>query len=135
MSDVSKELVDGLAAFGTDFSRWPEDRTAAARRALLGEPEFRRAFDDARAFDAKLAGEREAMDLAVRGSEALARLSRRTLAQLEPDPLAGLRWERVAAALMVAALLGGATDLLLPRTESPDVVMLDPLEIDMAEIR
>jgi hypothetical protein len=135
MSDLSKELVEPLAAFGTDFSRWPEDRAAAARRALLGEPEFRRAWDDARVLDAKLAGERDAMDLAVRRSGALARLSRRTLAQLDPDPLAGLRWERIAAALMVAALLGGATDLLLPKADSPDVVMLDPLEVVTAELR
>jgi hypothetical protein len=135
MSDLSKELVGRLAAFGTDLSRWPEDGAAAARRALLGEPEFRRAWDDARVLDARLAGERDAIDLVVRRSGALARLSRRTLAQLDPDPLAGLRWERIAAALMVAVLLGGATDLLLPKADSPGVVMLDPLEVVTAELR
>ena len=47
-----------------------------------------------------------------------------------PAPLAGLAWQRIAAAMLVAAMLGGMLDLVLAAApgEAPDVVMLDPLE-------
>jgi hypothetical protein len=135
MSDAGKALFESLGAFGAELSRWPDERAAAARRALLEQPEFRRAWDDARVLDAKLAAERDLIDLAVTRSGAVARIGRRTLARLGPDPLAGFSWQRVAAAVFVAGLLGGATDLLLPEAASSDVVMLDPLEAETAEIR
>jgi hypothetical protein len=150
MSDHRNDpLVRTLATFGAEFSRWPDEHAAEARRALLTRPDFRRAWAAARAFDAALVEERDRIDEAIRASGAVARVGRRTLAHAAADPLArlrskrrvpdnpfaGLRWQRIAAAMLFAGLLGGATDLLLPEADSPDVVMLDPLEVDTAEIR
>jgi hypothetical protein len=147
--DRNDPLVKHLAVFGAEFSRWPEDVAAEAQRALLTMPDFRRAWASAGALDAALVEQRDGMDQAIRASGAVARVGRNTLAHAAADPLArlrskrriadnpfaGLRWQRIAAAMLFAGLLGGATDLLLPEADPPDVVMLDPLEIDAAEIR
>jgi hypothetical protein len=147
--DRNDPLVRNLATFGAEFSRWPGDDAAEARRALLTRPDFRRAWAAAGALDAALVEQRDRIDQAIRASGAVARVGRSALARAAADPLArlrskrrvadnpfaGLHWQRIAAAMLFAALLGGATDLLLPRTESPDVVMLDPLEVDTAETR
>ena len=147
--DLNDPLVRNLANFGAEFSRWPGDAAAEARRALLTRPDFRRAWAAAGALEAALVEQRDRIDQAIKASGALARVRRSVLARAAADPLArlrskrrggdnpfaGLRWQRIAAAMLFAALLGGATDLLLPEAASPDVVMLDPLEVDTAEIR
>ena len=146
--DRNDPLIRNLAMFGAEFSRWPGDNAAEARRALLTRPDFRRAWAAAGALEAALVEQRDGIDEAIRASGALARVRRSTLAHAAADPLArlrskrrvadpfaGLRWQRIAAAMLFAGLLGGATDLLLPEADPPEMVMLDPLEVDTAEIR
>jgi hypothetical protein len=147
--DRNDPLVRNVATFGAEFSRWPEEHAVEARRALLTRPDFRRAWAAAGELDAALAEERHRTDEAIRAAGALARVRRGTLAHAAADPLArlrskrrvadnpfaGLRWQRIAAGMIVAGLLGGATDLFLPEADAPDVVMLDPLEVETVEIR
>jgi hypothetical protein len=117
-----------LAAYGAEIARWPAERSAGAREALLREPCFRRAHEAERAFDAKLMAERDGLDATLAAGGAAERVKRRTLAAVRP-PLAGLDWRRIAAAMLVAAMLGGAMDLALvePAPDEAEIVMLDPL--------
>jgi hypothetical protein len=138
MTDLRHEdLVDSLAAYGADLSRWPAERVRDARRALLARPDFRHAVGEARLLDEALADAREELDGAINASRAPARLAGRVLARVSPDPISGLRWQRIAAAMLVAGMLGGAIDLLMPDppSDAPDLVMLDPLSADDAELR
>jgi hypothetical protein len=109
-----------IEAFGADLQRWPAALAAQARADLLSKPEVRRAFDLARDLDAKLAAERVALDEQISASGSMDRLRSRLLARTKGDPLAGFGWQRLAAAMLVAGVLGGAVDLLLPeRTREP----------------
>jgi hypothetical protein len=128
------ELEQRLATYGSDPSRWP-DHADEARAALLQEPEFRRAWERERDFDRKLAAHRDLLDAEIARSDAVARLGR--------DPLrrhlvAGMPWRRVAAVVLLAGMLGGALDLVLPETAADplDVAIVDPLAgFDGADIR
>jgi hypothetical protein len=124
----SEKFETLLAAYGADISRWPSERAAGAREALLRDPGFRRAWEAERPFDAKLTAHRDGLAAALAASGAAGRVKRRTLAAVRP-PLAGLDWRRIAAAMLVAAVLGGAMDIaLIEQTpEEAEVVMLDPL--------
>jgi hypothetical protein len=138
MTDLRHEdLVGTLDAYGADLSRWPAERVRDVRRALLARPDFRRAVDEARLLDKALANAREELDGVIDASHASARVERRVLARVLPDPLAGLRWQRIAAAMLVAGMLGGAIDLLMPdpAADAPDLVMLDPLSAEDTELR
>lgn len=138
MSDIRRDaMLEGLAAFGADLSRWPEERAQGARRALLGRPDFRRAWEVARDLDSALAEEGMRIDRCIVESGAMVRLSRRTLARISGNPLAGIRWERIAAAMLVAGMLGGAMDLIMPdrAADALDLALLDPLDADQAEVR
>jgi hypothetical protein len=132
MSEVGRHdaLFKNLGSFGSDFSRWPTERAAGAREALLGLPEFRRAYESERALDSAMAEIRDELDRSIRQSGALKRVRQRALMQVAPAPLAGLGWQRIAAAVLVAGMLGGALDLFLgaPQAgDTTDVATLDPL--------
>jgi hypothetical protein len=130
------QLAESLDAYGADFSRWPAERVQDARRALLARPDFRGAFDAARVLDRGIANGRDDLDRTVDDSGASARVVRRVLARVAPDPLAGLRWQRIAAAILVAGMLGGALDLVMPEPADPlDLVMLDPLSAEDTELQ
>jgi hypothetical protein len=119
-----------LGTFGSDFSRWPAERAAGAREALLAVPEFRRAYEAERTLDGALAEMREELDRSIRQSGALRRVRQRTLARVAAAPLAGLGWQRIAAAVLIAGMLGGALDLALgpPQAgDTTDIAALDPL--------
>ncbi len=124
-----QELFDALGAFGADLSRWPLPSASAARAALLADPVFRIAWEKERELDFALLGIRETLDKEAARSGAIGRVRRSLLAQLPTDPLAGLSWRKVAAAMLAAGMLGGAMDLFLPDAPAmtPDLVMLDPL--------
>jgi hypothetical protein len=117
-----------LAAYGADLGRWPADRAGAARRALLSQPDFRAAWDQERALDSALASARLDYDREIASSAAVERVRRGALSRLS-DPLAGLGWRRLAAAVLIAGLLGGATDFLIfdRPAEQSEATMLDPL--------
>ena len=47
-------------------------------------------------------------------------------------PLGGLDWRRLAAGVVLAGVLGGALDLMLPEPspEPSEIAILDPLDIE-----
>lgn len=124
---VRRSLDDLLSTYGSDLSRWPE-QDAEAKAELLRNPEFRRAWERERALDGVLTGHRGELEGEIARAGALARLRQR-LERRAAGPLAGVAWRRLAAAVVVAGLLGGALDLMLPErvAESLDVALVDPL--------
>ena len=125
------DLFRRLAVYGSDLSRWPGDATEA-KAALLGDQEFRRAFEDERIFDRDLAEHREMLDREIVGARTVAHL-KRSLARQAAGPLAGMDWRRVAAAVLIAGVLGGALDLMLADAgvDQTDIAILDPLDFDV----
>jgi len=122
------DLEQGLATYGSDFSRWPEG-AKHAREALLSEPEFRQAWQRERTFERTLAAERDAMDLEIERSGAALRLARLASKAGSQAVHLGIPWRRVAAGVLVAGLLGGALDLMLPQPASDpiELALVDPL--------
>jgi|SRR5882672_12152534 len=122
-----RELERRLSAYGSDLSRWPEG-AGEAREALLGRPEFRRAWEDERALDRRLAGERAELDAEIAGSGALTRLGQLAVPRSSAGFL-GIPWRRVAAGVLLAGMLGGAFNLMLPAppTDPLDMALVDPL--------
>jgi hypothetical protein len=134
----SDKFLESLAVYGSDFGKWPIERAGNARRALLRQPEFRRAWESERALDRRLGEWRESLDLAVAASGATRRIRERALARVASSPFAGLDWRRIAAAMLVAGLLGGALDFVVSRDAGAgqDVALLDPLyAIDPSELQ
>ncbi len=131
MSDtrLPNDLDRNLATYGSDLSRWP-DRSVEAKAALLGNPEFRRAFERERDFDRKLAEERDKLDGEIARSGAVARLKHEALKWHSANFLAGMPWRRVAAGVLLAGMLGGGLDLMLPEpiADPLDVSIVDPLD-------
>jgi hypothetical protein len=129
MTDAAPDarLFRFLRAYGADFSRWP-DKADDAKAALLKNPDFRRAWDGERRLDRRLSAGRQALDVELADLGAVARIGR-SLLRRTGGPLAGLPWRQVAAAVVVAGMLGGALDLVLePQPAEPaDVAMIDPL--------
>ena len=124
----SATLIARLRAYGSDLSRWP-DHEQAAREALVARPDVRRAWESERVLDRALAAHRDVMDQEIARSRAASGIRRRLLSHISADPLAGIAWRSVAAAMLVAGMLGGAIDLVLPEPlESTDMAMLDPLD-------
>ena len=124
----SATLIARLRAYGSDLSRWP-DHQQAAREALVARPDVRRAWESEGLLDQALAAHRDSMDQEIARSGAASRIRRRLLSRMSGDPLVGIAWRSVAAAMLVAGLLGGAIDLVLPEPfESTDMAMLDPLD-------
>lgn len=108
-----RALEAALSTYGADLARWPEaDHARMARRAALADPAFRRAFDTEKALDAMLAEAREATDRAIGAEGAAARIRSTTLARIRRDPLADLSWRRLAAAMVLSAMVGSSVDLL-----------------------
>jgi len=122
-----KDLARLLSAYGSELSRWPE-LAAEAKAALLKNPEFRRAWESERSLDQKLAMHRDALDDEMARSGGFARL-RKNLVRRSAGPISGLAWRRVAAGVLIAGMLGGALDLMLPErpAEPIDVALVDPL--------
>jgi hypothetical protein len=118
----NSELFDRLAAYGSDLPRWPAELQGSARAALLKAPDFRRRWEAERRVDAAIVAMRSSLDRELARSGAVARLHDRVLERKAAAPFAGLRWQRVAAAVLIAGMLGGLTDLLLPEraAQQPD---------------
>jgi len=110
-------LAQALGTYGTDFSRWPDAAAAAAaRRAVLADSGLRAAFDVEKALDALLDEARAATDRDVGG--AISRIREKALAPLRSDPLADLSWRRVAAALVLSAMVGSSTNFLFAESDT-----------------
>jgi hypothetical protein len=80
------------------------------------------------AFEKALTFERARLDREIAQAGSVARVRRKVLARRMADPLAGIAWGRVAAAMLVAVMLGGAVDLLLPAgdADTTEVAIFDP---------
>ena len=122
------ELDRRLATHGSDLSRWPDD-AAEAREALLGQPKFRRAWEKERELDRALAADRHSLDAEISRSGAIARLGRLSARHTSAGLLADVPWRRVAAGVILAGMLGGALDLMLPSPQPDPIEMalVDPL--------
>jgi hypothetical protein len=118
-------VLHALAAYGSDLSRWPDGRARPARAALLGDTAVRRAWDDERAFDRELASCRQALDGEIAASGAVERVRRRALSRL--PAAAHLPWREIAAAMLVAGMLGSAMDFMLAGARTVDPAAADPL--------
>ena len=124
MTDVTKigatdrtALAEALGAYGADFSRWPDaTMAAAARRAVLADSGLRAAFDAEKALDALLNDASAATDRELAGG--LSRIREKALAPLRADPLADLSWRRVAAALVLSAMVGSSTSFLFAESDA-----------------
>ncbi len=83
-------------------------------------------MDDAR-LDALLAGARGEIDAEIAASGAPSRIRTAALAEAA-TPFARLPWRRIAAATLVAALLGGAADFaFFSPGDTTDLAMNEPL--------
>jgi len=127
-NDHRAALDSSLAAFGAELGRWPAARAASARERLLRDRDFRRDWEAERALDRLLAGHRDEIEATIRADKGAERLRRATLARL-PATAVRLRWRELAAAMLVAAMLGAAADLLLdrPGPDAAEVAGLDAL--------
>ncbi len=81
-------------------------------------------------FPLGLEGYRADLDAEIRRSGSLERVRRNVLLRRSGNFLAGISWQRIAAAVLVAGMLGGAVGLVLPQpqpTDTFDVAAVDPL--------
>lgn len=131
MADMQRrgDPLGSLAAFGSNLSRWPAPAAAAARRALLEEPRFRQAWEEERALDGAIERLRDELDAEIGAGGALERLRDGMLAHLRDQPTAGLPWRRIAAGMVLAAVLGGAVDHVLADDPArwSELALVDPL--------
>ena len=131
MSDTKGplQLSADLVAFGADFSKWPPELASGARAALLCDPDFRRAWEKERKLDRAIASARGEIDDAVGRSGAVGRVRQATLARFPHSRLGRIGLARIAAAMLVAAVLGGVMDLILTgqEGETADVAVVDPV--------
>lgn len=84
--------------------------------------------------DRLLAERRDQLDSEIARSGAPDRVRDSVLARTSTDTLIGLPWQRIAAAVLVAGMLGVAVDLLLPeRPADPvDVAIVDIYDMDQS---
>jgi hypothetical protein len=78
-------------------------------------------------FDRLVNSHRDSLDAEIVRSGALKRVRDNVLARHSSDPLAGLHWQRIAAAVLIAGMLGGAVDLLMPDRSA------EPVDVAIAE--
>ena len=76
-----------------------------------------------------IATAREEFDGTISRSGAVRRVRQATLARLPHSPLGRIGLGRIAAAMLVAGILGGAMDLILAgqEGETADVAVVDPV--------
>jgi hypothetical protein len=85
----------------------------------------------ARDLDQEIVAHRDRLDREIANGGSLVRL-KRELAQHATTPLATFDWRRLAAAVALAGMLGGALDLMLPEpiADQPEIAILDPLDLE-----
>jgi hypothetical protein len=86
------------------------------------------------ALEQALGFERARLDREIAQAGSVARVRGRVLARRLSDPLGGIAWGRVAAAMLVAVMLGGAVDLLVlgGDAETTELAIFDPSLEDIA---
>jgi hypothetical protein len=123
----SGRLRNLLAAYGSELERWPDaESTAQARRRLMSDRSLRAEWEAERRLDGAIAGLRVELDEEIGRDHALERLRASVMARL-PRPLEGINWRSLAAAMVLAAFLGGTVQALRPPAHAePGPVLLDP---------
>ena len=122
------DLFRSLSAFGSDLAKWPAAQAAAARPALLGDAEFRRVWEAERDLDRLLHAQGMEDDERIAATGALDRVKAGALQRLPMRASLPMSWRRIAAAMVMAGVLGGAMDVyLIERQDLADIVALDPL--------
>jgi hypothetical protein len=126
------DLVAAVDAYGSDLAQWPDGFLAnKAREVILADRDFRAYFDGARALAGGLAASREALDRDIRASGAIERVTAATMARRPVRRHS--RWMAAAAAVVIAAGIGGVIDARFMAgagQQTIDVVVLDPLVLD-----
>jgi hypothetical protein len=128
----SEEAVSRLlATYGTALERWPDaDQAADARRRLMSDRAFRSQWEGERDLDRALAGLRAELDGEIAHGAAMERVTAGIIGGVAARlrPLDGIRWRSLAAAMVLAAILGGAFQTLRPPAHAEPLgpVVLDP---------
>jgi hypothetical protein len=127
MGRGSDTLLDLLASYGSELERWPDaERAAAARRRLISDHAFRTEWESERRLDGAIAGLRAELDEEIAVDRAKERLRASVMARL-PRRLEVINWRSLAAAMVLAAFLGGTVQALRPPAHAEPVpVLLDP---------
>ena len=123
-----EKLRELLAAYGAEFSRWPFAAAGREARAmLLRDPSFRRAWEAERRLDHLITAARTEVDGELDAAGAAQRTKRRVIAATAPRAVR-LPWAPIAAAVVIAALIGGTVDtVFLPNPAAPEIVLVDNL--------
>jgi hypothetical protein len=144
--DDDSELVNGPVGLRDAVDRWGPDlgdwsdisMVRHAREALLSDRAFRGYRDGAQAMERQLATAAGALDERIAAAGSMDRITRKVMARAVSRPAHwGRRVAAVAAVMVVASLLGGASEWL--RTDNGSggrmvVVQLDPLVFGPAEV-
>jgi hypothetical protein len=129
-SDRRAEFVAAIDRHGADLSRWPDRGLAnRVREAVLADRDLRAHLDGTDTFRRSLVLVREALDQDIRASGAVERVSAAVLASLPARPRRS-SWVALAAAIVLAAGIGGAVDggvVAGASQQGVNVVVLDPL--------
>jgi hypothetical protein len=134
MTDLSnrhRNLVAAVDRFGPDLSRWPDALLARrAREAALADRDFRTYLDGASNLGRALDDARAALDADIERSGAAIRIAAAVAARRPASPPRP-RWYAIAAAMVLAAGLGGLLDAGIVGTKAGSatqtVVAVDPL--------
>jgi hypothetical protein len=109
-----------------------------AREALLSDRAFRSYRDGAQAMERQLQAASAALDERIVATGSMDRIAKKVMARAVSRPVHwGRRVAAVAAVMVVASLLGGASEWLRPDHDPSGrmvVVQLDPLVFGPAEV-
>jgi hypothetical protein len=129
-NDRRAEFIAAIDANGADLSRWPDGALATrVRKAVLADRALRAHLDAAALLERRLADARDRLDADIRASGALDRVGAAVLAR-RPQQAPRSGWMAIAAAIVIAAGIGGVVDGGVAADASQqgvEVVVLDPL--------
>lgn len=130
-------VAEAIDRHGADFSRWPDPMLAnQARAAVLADRELRAYRDAAVALERGLQAARGAFDADILTSGAVGRVAAAVSRGMVPWRPIHIHWLPVAAALVIAAGLGGIFDMTVvaPASQTRSAtVNVDPLVFATAE--
>jgi hypothetical protein len=123
------ELFAAIDAHGGDLARWPDRQLAnRVREAALAHRALRAYLDGASHLDQAMRAARDGLDRDIAAGGAADRIARAVRARRAAKRR--LRWMAAAAAIIVAAGIGGLVDsgiVAASTQQNVEVVVLDPL--------
>jgi hypothetical protein len=133
MNVERQTLLDAIDRFGADLAAWPDAELARAARMAAADGEIGAALQVARDLDGALERARADVDAEVAAAGSAETVKAWVLEATGQVPRRRLRWAAIAAALVLAAALGGLYELSLPQRQggaAVEVVVLDPIIFD-----